>query len=52
LDLSDAKLFVDRGLGHLERNGPHMVHLGRVDARFRFDRDPNDEPFIELAIAG
>jgi uncharacterized protein len=27
-------------------------YLGRVRARFRFDRDPDDEPFIELAIDG
>lgn len=27
-------------------------YLGQVRTRFRFDRDPKDEPFIELAIAG
>jgi len=27
-------------------------YLGHVRARFRFDRDPDDEPFIELAIDG
>jgi putative PIN family toxin of toxin-antitoxin system len=27
-------------------------YLGQVRASFRFDRDPDDEPFIELAIAG
>jgi putative PIN family toxin of toxin-antitoxin system len=26
--------------------------LGQVRISFRFDRDPNDEPFIKLAIAG
>jgi predicted nucleic acid-binding protein len=26
--------------------------FGRVRARFRFDRDPDDEPFIELALEG
>jgi putative PIN family toxin of toxin-antitoxin system len=25
-------------------------HVGRVTTQFRFDRDPNDAPFIELAI--
>ena len=27
-------------------------YLGHIKARFRFDRDPDDEPFIELAIDG
>jgi putative PIN family toxin of toxin-antitoxin system len=27
-------------------------YLGQVNASFRFDRDRDDEPFIELAIAG
>ena len=27
-------------------------YFGRVTSRFRLDRDPNDEPFIELAIEG
>jgi putative PIN family toxin of toxin-antitoxin system len=27
-------------------------YLGQVKAAFRFDRDHDDEPFIELAIAG
>ena len=26
--------------------------IGRVNARFRFERDPDDEPFIELSIEG
>jgi putative PIN family toxin of toxin-antitoxin system len=27
-------------------------YLGRIKSSFRFDRDPDDEPLIELAIAG
>jgi uncharacterized protein len=27
-------------------------YFGQVPARFHFDRDPDDEPFIELAIEG
>ena len=26
--------------------------LGRTKTRFRFDRDPDDQPFLQLAIAG
>jgi len=28
------------------------LYVGHVTTRFRFDRDPDDEPFIELAIEG
>jgi uncharacterized protein len=40
---------VELVLRHLRYVGQY---LGQINAHFRFDRDPMDEPFIELAIEG
>jgi predicted nucleic acid-binding protein len=40
---------VELVLRHLRYVGQY---LGQINAHFRFDRNPMDEPFIELAIEG
>lgn len=40
---------IDLVLRHLRYFG---LYFGHVTARFRLDRDPNDQPFVELAIEG